>query len=154
MGFVLQWNDLESLQIAMSSAIRKAACRAFALRFLDRMLRTVTDPVKREQPFLRCFITFFFSTVFLKVYFYGVCSQACLHDLLWSAVSVWEKTLTSSSVAKSVPMEEENSSSGDGKDQDPSSFVGGGVYSEKVKRERRDLKRRQRICSFGNLRCF
>ena len=32
MGFVLQWNDLESLQISMTMALRKSACRTFAMQ--------------------------------------------------------------------------------------------------------------------------
>ena len=32
MGFVLQWNDLESLQISMAMALRKSACRTFAMQ--------------------------------------------------------------------------------------------------------------------------
>ena len=32
MSFVLQWNDLESLQIAMTMALRKSACRTFAMQ--------------------------------------------------------------------------------------------------------------------------
>ena len=41
MSFVLQWNDLESLQIAMTQALRKAACRTYALQALNWLLRSV-----------------------------------------------------------------------------------------------------------------
>ncbi len=43
MGFVLQWNDLESLQLAMTVALRKAACRTFAMQALDWLLRSVSQ---------------------------------------------------------------------------------------------------------------
>ena len=32
MAFVLQWNDLDSLRAAMTMALRKAACRTFAMQ--------------------------------------------------------------------------------------------------------------------------
>lgn len=32
MSFVLQWNDLDSLRAAMTLALRKAACRTFAMQ--------------------------------------------------------------------------------------------------------------------------
>ena len=35
MSFVLQWNDLDSLTIAMTQALRKAACRTYALQALN-----------------------------------------------------------------------------------------------------------------------
>jgi len=35
LSFVLQWNDLESLQIAMTQALRKAVCRSFALQVIN-----------------------------------------------------------------------------------------------------------------------
>ena len=41
MSFVLQWNDLESLQISMTQALRKAACRTYALQALNWLLRSV-----------------------------------------------------------------------------------------------------------------
>ena len=41
MSFVLQWNDLESLQISMTQALRKAACRTYALQALNWLLRLV-----------------------------------------------------------------------------------------------------------------
>ena len=44
MSFVLQWNDLESLQIAMTLALRKAACRSFAMQALNWLLRSVSQP--------------------------------------------------------------------------------------------------------------
>ena len=44
MSFVLQWNDLESLQIAMTMALRKAACRTFAVQALTWLLRSVSQP--------------------------------------------------------------------------------------------------------------
>lgn len=43
MSFVLQWNDLESLQIAMTQALRKAACRTYALQALNWLLRQDVD---------------------------------------------------------------------------------------------------------------
>ncbi len=96
MSFVLQWNDLESLQVtfflsslefssiimdkfvsvifkitcfkisfklfiqtSMTLALRKAACRAFAMQALNWLLRSVSQP-------------------------------ACLHDLLWCFVAALE----------------------------------------------------------------
>ncbi len=44
MSFVLQWNDLESLQVAMTAALRKAACRTFAMQALTWLLRSVSQP--------------------------------------------------------------------------------------------------------------
>ena len=44
MSFVLQWNDLESLQVAMTMALRKAACRTFAVQALNWLLRSVSQP--------------------------------------------------------------------------------------------------------------
>eukprot|EP00094_Tigriopus_californicus_P010528 TCALIF_10156-PA protein Name:"Similar to MYCBP2 E3 ubiquitin-protein ligase MYCBP2 (Homo sapiens)" AED:0.02 eAED:0.04 QI:14/0.77/0.5/1/0.88/0.8/10/0/4914 len=44
MSFVLQWNDLESLQIAMTLALRKAACRTYAMQALNWLLRSVSQP--------------------------------------------------------------------------------------------------------------
>jgi E3 ubiquitin-protein ligase MYCBP2 len=44
MSFVLQWNDLESLQLAMTVALRKAACRTYAMQALNWLLRSVSQP--------------------------------------------------------------------------------------------------------------
>jgi len=44
MSFVLQWNDLESLQLAMTMALRKAACRTFAMQAFNWLLRSVSQP--------------------------------------------------------------------------------------------------------------
>ncbi len=43
MSFVLQWNDLDSLRVAMTVALRKAACRTFAMQALNWLLRSVSQ---------------------------------------------------------------------------------------------------------------
>lgn len=45
MQFVLQQHDLESLQVAMKQALRKAMCRVYAMQALNWLLRSVTQPV-------------------------------------------------------------------------------------------------------------
>jgi E3 ubiquitin-protein ligase MYCBP2 len=45
MGFLLQWNDLDSLQVAMQLSLRKAVCRAYALKAFTWLLRSVSQPV-------------------------------------------------------------------------------------------------------------
>ncbi|CAB3381481.1 Hypothetical predicted protein [Cloeon dipterum] len=44
MEFVMQQHNLESLQLAMKQAIRKAACRVYAMQALTWLLRSVTQP--------------------------------------------------------------------------------------------------------------
>ena len=44
MGFVLQWNDLDSLQVAMTTGLRKAAARSYAMQALNWLLRNVSQP--------------------------------------------------------------------------------------------------------------
>lgn len=44
MEFVLQQHNLDSLQLAMKQAIRKAACRVYAMQALAWLLRSVTQP--------------------------------------------------------------------------------------------------------------
>ncbi|RWS17339.1 E3 ubiquitin-protein ligase MYCBP2-like isoform X4 [Dinothrombium tinctorium] len=45
LSFVFQQHDLNGLSIAMKNAIRKVACRSYALNALNWLLRTVTQPV-------------------------------------------------------------------------------------------------------------
>jgi len=45
LGFMLQWNDLDSLQIAMQLFLRKAVCRSFAMQAFTWLLRSVSQPV-------------------------------------------------------------------------------------------------------------
>lgn len=45
MLFVMQNHDLESLQLAMKQAVRKAMCRVYAMQALNWLLRYVTQPV-------------------------------------------------------------------------------------------------------------
>ncbi|KRT81356.1 hypothetical protein AMK59_5684, partial [Oryctes borbonicus] len=45
MRFLLQQHDLESLQLAMKQALRKAMCRVYAMQSLNWLLRSVTQPV-------------------------------------------------------------------------------------------------------------
>ncbi len=56
MSFVLQWNDLESLQMAMTLALRKAACRSFALQALNWLIRSVSQPACLHD-LLWCFVS-------------------------------------------------------------------------------------------------
>jgi E3 ubiquitin-protein ligase MYCBP2 len=56
MSFVLQWNDLESLQIAMTNALRKASCRTFAMQALNWLLRSVSQPACLHD-LLWCFVS-------------------------------------------------------------------------------------------------
>uniref|UniRef100_A0A0K2UH48 RCR-type E3 ubiquitin transferase n=1 Tax=Lepeophtheirus salmonis TaxID=72036 RepID=A0A0K2UH48_LEPSM len=44
MSFVLQWNDLDSLQLSMANSIRKASCRTYAIQALNWLLRSVSQP--------------------------------------------------------------------------------------------------------------
>eukprot|EP00095_Tigriopus_kingsejongensis_P005847 maker-scaffold697_size109876-snap-gene-0.24 protein:Tk05847 transcript:maker-scaffold697_size109876-snap-gene-0.24-mRNA-1 annotation:"e3 ubiquitin-protein ligase mycbp2 isoform x1" len=61
MSFVLQWNDLESLQVAMTLALRKAACRTYAMQALTWLLRSVSQPACLHD-LLWCFISALEST--------------------------------------------------------------------------------------------
>ena len=45
MAFLLQWNDLDSLQVAMQLSLRKAVCRAYAMQAFTWLLRSVSQPV-------------------------------------------------------------------------------------------------------------
>ncbi|KAB0796834.1 hypothetical protein PPYR_10895 [Photinus pyralis] len=45
MLFILQQHDLDSLQLAMKQALRKAMCRVYAMQALNWLLRSVTQPV-------------------------------------------------------------------------------------------------------------
>ncbi|KAK4876736.1 hypothetical protein RN001_009242 [Aquatica leii] len=45
MLFILQQHDLDSLQLAMRQALRKAMCRVYAMQALNWLLRSVTQPV-------------------------------------------------------------------------------------------------------------
>lgn len=45
MKFLLQHHDLDSLQLAMKQALRKAMCRVYAMQALNWLLRCVTQPV-------------------------------------------------------------------------------------------------------------
>ena len=56
LSFVLQWNDLESLQIAMTQALRKSVCRSFALQALNWLLRSVSQPACLHD-LLWCFVS-------------------------------------------------------------------------------------------------
>lgn len=55
MSFVLQWNDLESLQIAQNCALRRASCRTFAMQALNWLLRSVTQSESLHD-LLWCFV--------------------------------------------------------------------------------------------------
>lgn len=55
MIFILQRHDLESLQLAMKQALRKAACRVYALQALNWLLRSVTQPTSLHD-LLWCFV--------------------------------------------------------------------------------------------------
>ncbi|XP_054723026.1 E3 ubiquitin-protein ligase MYCBP2-like [Uloborus diversus] len=55
MVFLLQRHDLESLQLAMKQALRKAACRVYALQALNWLLRCVTQPMSLHD-LLWCFV--------------------------------------------------------------------------------------------------
>ncbi|KAG8179148.1 hypothetical protein JTE90_015337 [Oedothorax gibbosus] len=55
MLFILQRHDLESLQLAMKQALRKAACRVYALQALNWLLRCVTQPMSLHD-LLWCFV--------------------------------------------------------------------------------------------------
>ncbi|KFM80170.1 putative E3 ubiquitin-protein ligase MYCBP2, partial [Stegodyphus mimosarum] len=55
MVFILQRHDLESLQLAMKQALRKAACRVYALQALNWLLRCVTQPMSLHD-LLWCFV--------------------------------------------------------------------------------------------------
>ncbi|XP_074033015.1 MYC binding protein highwire isoform X2 [Leptinotarsa decemlineata] len=43
--FLLQQHDLESLQLSMKQALRKAMCRVYAMQALNWLLRSVTQPI-------------------------------------------------------------------------------------------------------------
>ncbi|EFA00365.2 E3 ubiquitin-protein ligase MYCBP2-like Protein [Tribolium castaneum] len=45
MQFLLQQHDLESLQLAMKQALRKAMCRVYAMQALNWLLKSVTQPI-------------------------------------------------------------------------------------------------------------
>ncbi|KAL5012682.1 hypothetical protein ScPMuIL_011233 [Solemya velum] len=45
MSFIIQRHDLEGLQLAMRRALRKAACRVFAMQALNWLLRSTTQSV-------------------------------------------------------------------------------------------------------------
>jgi hypothetical protein len=45
LGFLLQWNDLESVRLAMEFTLRKAVCRAHAMQAFNWLLRSVSQPV-------------------------------------------------------------------------------------------------------------
>ena len=45
LAFLLQWNDLDSLQVAMQLSLRKAVCRAYAMQAFTWLLRSVSQPV-------------------------------------------------------------------------------------------------------------
>lgn len=45
MLFVLQQHNLQYLQIAMKQALRRAACRVYAMQALNWLLRSVTQPI-------------------------------------------------------------------------------------------------------------
>jgi E3 ubiquitin-protein ligase MYCBP2 len=44
-GFLLQWNDLEAVRLAMQFSLRKAVCRVYALQAFNWLLRSVSQPV-------------------------------------------------------------------------------------------------------------
>uniref|UniRef100_T1JCF5 RCR-type E3 ubiquitin transferase n=1 Tax=Strigamia maritima TaxID=126957 RepID=T1JCF5_STRMM len=56
MSFILQRHDLESLQLAMKQALRKAACRVYAMQALNWLLRSTTQPTALHD-LLWCFVT-------------------------------------------------------------------------------------------------
>lgn len=45
MLFVLQQHNLQHLQLAMKQALRRAACRVYAIQALNWLLRSVTQPM-------------------------------------------------------------------------------------------------------------
>lgn len=45
MMFVLQQHNLQHLQLAMKQALRRAACRVYAMQALNWLLRSVTQPI-------------------------------------------------------------------------------------------------------------
>lgn len=45
MLFVLQQHNLQHLQLAMKQALRRAACRVYAMQALNWLLRSVTQPI-------------------------------------------------------------------------------------------------------------
>lgn len=45
MLFVLQQHNLQYLQLAMKQALRRAACRVYAMQALNWLLRSVTQPI-------------------------------------------------------------------------------------------------------------
>ncbi|KAH0817635.1 hypothetical protein GEV33_005156 [Tenebrio molitor] len=45
MQFLLQQHDLESLQLTMKQALRKAMCRVYAMQALNWLLKSVTQPI-------------------------------------------------------------------------------------------------------------
>lgn len=45
MLFVLQQHNLQHLQMAMKQALRRAACRVYAMQALNWLLRSVTQPI-------------------------------------------------------------------------------------------------------------
>ncbi|XP_042905925.1 E3 ubiquitin-protein ligase MYCBP2 isoform X1 [Parasteatoda tepidariorum] len=55
MAFILQQHDLDSLQLAMKQALRKASCRVYALQILKWLLRIVTQPMSLHD-LLWCFV--------------------------------------------------------------------------------------------------
>ena len=44
-NFLLQWNDLESVRLAMQFSLRKAVCRVYAMHTFNWLLRSVSQPV-------------------------------------------------------------------------------------------------------------
>ena len=45
LSFLLQWNDLDSLQVAMTQSLRKAVCRSYSMQAFTWLLRSVSQPV-------------------------------------------------------------------------------------------------------------
>lgn len=45
MSFVLHQHNLQYLQLAMKQALRRAACRVYAMQALNWLLRSVTQPI-------------------------------------------------------------------------------------------------------------
>ena len=45
LSFLLQWNDLDSLQVSMQQSLRKAVCRSYSMQAFTWLLRSVSQPV-------------------------------------------------------------------------------------------------------------
>ena len=59
MAFVIQRHDLESLQLAMKLALRKAACRVFALQVrLIRKISTISTSCSDYATLSQCLMNF------------------------------------------------------------------------------------------------